>query len=119
MKLTITEIAGRGEEQRERIVLKANEDVDIGDFAIFMARKSSEGTKVRGGNILHCYWFEDKGIKKGSTVVLYTKSGKKSEKENPSGTTSYFYYWGLDAPKWTNSVSPVLVHTANWQIFKE
>jgi hypothetical protein len=119
MKLRITEIADRGDAQRERIVMKADEDIDIGDFAIFMARRSSKDGKVRSGNIPHCFWFEDKEIKAGSTVVLYTKAGTRSEKENSSGKVSYFFYWGLDAPRWTEIVRPVLVQTPSWAIFKD
>ena len=117
MKLQITEIVDRGDAERERLVMKAKDDVDIGDFAIFMARSSKEG-KARSGNVPHCYWFEDKEIKTGATVVLYTKAGKRSEKENPSGNTSYFFYWGLEAPAWTESTRPVLVYAPDWKIFR-
>ena len=117
MKLSILSIQDAGNIERERIVIKANEDVDIGDFAIFAARKSSKGG-VAGGTVPFAYWLPDKTIKAKDLVVLYTKSGVRSEKGDSLGNTSYFYYWGYTKPKWTNDVIPVLVRTAMWETLK-
>lgn len=111
MKLQVVNVRDRGDASRERIVLKAGEEVDIGDFLILKARRSKEG--VQSGDVPRAFWFEDKIVPKGALVVLYTKAGASSEKKNDSGI-SYFYYWGLESPIWTNSVMPVLIHSNEW-----
>jgi hypothetical protein len=118
MKLAIRHIQDAGDIARERIVLQAKEDVDIGDFAVFAAKKYSKGGAA-GGNVPYAYWLPDKHVKAGDFVVLYTKAGTTSEKIGDTGKTSYFYYWGYTKPKWTSDVTPVLVLTSMWETLKE
>ena len=115
MTLRITKIEDAGDLDRERLVLRASDDVDIGDFIVLIARATGE-EKVRSGDIARAYWFEDKRIKKGDLVVLYSKSGTRREKENASGTTSHFYYWGRETACWNERVRVVLAHAPSWQI---
>jgi hypothetical protein len=108
MSLVISSVANAGEVDRERVVMKASADIDIGKYALFCCKRSGE-TSVNDGAIPAAYWFADKTVKAGDFVVLYTKSGKRSEKSNNSGGNSYFFYWGKSAPIWTDDKRAVLL----------
>lgn len=112
MKLRISSISERGNLEGERIALKANSDGDAGRYAVF--KGITKPTGVASGNIANVYWFMDKQFKAGDFIVLYSKEGRRSEKKNDDGTTSYFFYWGLSLPIWTAGATPVLVETATW-----
>ncbi|HEY5073414.1 MAG TPA: hypothetical protein VII34_01875 [Pyrinomonadaceae bacterium] len=109
MKLALKMIYGVGDLERERIVLTALDNCDIGTSAIFVARRGTTSQTVEGGSIPHCFWWPDKRVKEGDLIVLYTKTGAPSVKENPSGLTSHFFYWDLNEPVWKPDKVAVLV----------
>lgn len=81
---------------------------------VLLALKSPK-KKPFSGSVPHCYWFTDLKIKSGDTVVLYTKVGKRSEKKNDNGSTSYFFYWELDKPTLQDDrFIPVLIKGEWW-----
>jgi hypothetical protein len=117
MNLELRGIENVGDIGRERVVLRATGDADIGKFAIFKCRKTSNGGAA-SGHVPAAYWFPDKLIKSGDWVVLYTKQGTSSEKSNEPGTQkTYFYYWGFSEPQWKTDVA-ALVSTPNWTFSK-
>jgi len=112
MNLELRGVENVGDLERERVVLRATSDnADIGKFAIFKCRPTSDGG-VASGHIVSAFWFPDRKIKKGDFVVLYTKEGTSSEKSG-TNSTSYFYYWGWKEPQWKNYIA-ALVGTSNW-----
>lgn len=114
MALRIEGIRQPGDLSRERIVLRADSDTDIGRYLILSARASNG--KTLAGRIPNCYWFPDREIKAGDFVVLYSKAGTRNVKENDSGNASYFFYWGLDETLWDDdALSPVLMRVAIWR----
>jgi hypothetical protein len=108
-------IVDAGNLEKERVVLTAVTDDDVGQYAVFCCEATEDG-KIYSGDIPKVYWFPSQKMKKGDLVVLYTKEGVDSEKKNKSGTTSTFYYWQLDRPLWQPGFRPVLVHTSNWTV---
>jgi hypothetical protein len=115
MSLTYVRIEGIGDHGRERVVMRAIADVQIGGYAVFRCWSSTDKT-IRSGPVLNAYWFEDKHIKKDDWVVLYTKTGRRSEKTE-NGVTSYFYYWGISSPLWvTVGTAVALVDTPRWTV---
>ena len=118
MMLKVRSIANRGEYPKERIVMRAIVDVDVGDFAVFRAVHLGEGRV--SSQVVDIFWFPDKRIKKNDLVVLYTKKGIASDRVMKSGRMSHFYYWGSDAVLWAKSDhAPVLVYTSDWEVFSE
>ena len=117
MNLDITQIIAASELENERVVLQASADKNIGRALLLKARKTNDGG-VSGGRIDSAYWIPDKQVKAKDLVVIYTKSGTKSEKQNPDGTTSHFFYWGFSAPAWSAQTVPVIVDTGTWKRFK-
>lgn len=113
MKLEIKYIKDRGTTD-ERVVLVANEDCDIGKYFVFTTKKNAE--KIVYSNLKQPYWFPDKVVKKGDLVILYTKSGTSSFKENEGGNTSHFYYRGIATPVLTDNHFALVVEANTWKI---
>lgn len=115
MRLEITSIADTGDVSKERIVMKAVTDLDVGDFAVFKSSVGSTGQEPTAGRKA-AYWFPDENVVTGDLVVLYTKRGSRSTKRLDSGGTVYFFYWGKDESQWGDSQSGVvLLEVADWQ----
>ena len=114
MTLFLRSIADAGEYGKERLVMKASEDLDIGDYVLLQVGTVRQGvisTKTR-----HSFWFPYKKILKDDLVVLYTKQGASSEKDLDGGNTTHFYYWGLKDAIWTDSkLNAVLLHAPSWK----
>jgi hypothetical protein len=108
MSFDITSIADAGDIDRERVVIKATTDGDIGRFAIFCAKRSSTGVAL-SGNVPKTFWFTDQKVKAGDFIVLYTKAGTRSSKTSDSGSTSYFFYWGWKTAIWDEKSKAALI----------
>jgi len=115
MIFEIRRIADPGDLDDERVVLKALGPGELGDFALFAARRSQDPGKVLSGRIRSAYWFPNRQLKTGDLAVLYTKSGRQSEKKLEGGSKTYFFYWGLEEPIWGDEhYKPVLVEVSDW-----
>ena len=88
---------------------------DIGDFVLIQAGYF-DGSVTNG--VYETYWFPDKEVAAGDYIVLYTKSGKMSDKTFRD-VHSHFFYWGLKAPIWNRpNKCPVLMYAPDWESFK-
>lgn len=112
----ISSFADAGDLNKERVVLKATEDIDIGRFILLRSKMSDNGHPISGSK--DAYWFPDKTVNRGDLIVVYTKAGTSSTKSLNSGGTAHFYYWHrktafwgpgsgnvavlLEAPVWTS-----------------
>lgn len=112
MKLELRSIQDRGIADKERIVMKALSNLDVGQFAVIEAGFSNGGVNTSTGD---CYWFPDKVVEEGDWVVLYTKPGEDKEKIQKSGATAHFFYWGKNSPKWrVQTRAPVILQVDSW-----
>ena len=115
MTMRITSIKDRGDIDKERIVMSVEKEVDVGSFLMLQTgvRNDSPTTGVR-----KTFWFSDQTASKGDLVVLYSKKGAKKQKQNPSGITTHFFYWGESASLWSGiDRAAVLVEADSWQGF--
>ena len=112
MTLRFIRIQNPGDLEKERAVLRASTEIDIGRYTLFSCY--AEENIPLSGPILKGFWFEDKIIKSGDLVVVYSKNGSAGEKVGRTGATSYFYYWESDEPIWTSGTIPVLLLSAGW-----
>lgn len=113
MKLKIQSIADKGNFEKERLVLKAVADCDVGDYLILRAgfRDGSVTTGVH-----NTFWFPDEDVEAGDLVVVYSKSGRQNTKQLKNGKTSHFFYWARDSALWgTTSKAPVLMYSPEWE----
>ena len=97
----------------ERIVIDITFDTDIGEYLVLDTTYTNQGSisnKVR-----HPFWFPDQKVKTGDVVVLYTRKGTKSSIKNANGSTSYFFFWGLDSNVWNNDGDcAIILHIDQW-----
>jgi len=113
MKLRISSFADAGQQNKERLIIRAESDVDVGDYLVMCSAISPTGTASAGRKL--AYWFPDKEIKSGDLVILYSKRGTESEKKLESGATAYFFYWGLENTVWAGGNGAVLLLTEEWK----
>ena len=113
MNVEIRAIRNAGKLADERLVLKVLRGCDIGRYLTFDSTYTKDG-KV-SNLVRHPYWFPDKDVKAGDTVVLYTKDGRQSEKTNEDGSTSHFFYRRLDRTIWNQSGDcAVVLEVSTW-----
>lgn len=97
---TIAEISLKGVEDRgvpnaERIVLQANEDVNLGAYGLMVGIRSG----VQGyafparDNLL---WFGDAVVRKSDWIIVYTRPGRASDRVVYGTQRAYFLYWGRE-----------------------
>lgn len=96
MNIEVIDIKDRGNRQKERLVIRAITNLDIGYYIVFQTRKTGENSF--SGNPDKIFWFPDKEIHEGDLIVLYSKDGKESTRKNKSGNTTHFFYWGEEPP---------------------
>ncbi|MGA2894653.1 MAG: hypothetical protein ABSE22_17445 [Xanthobacteraceae bacterium] len=113
MILEFGRIIEAGNYEKERVVIRVPSDEDLGFYAVFQCKADDDAVPY-AGNTEHVYWFPSRSLKGGDLVILYSKNGTAGEKKNDSGSTSYFFYWGLPEPVWTTGKLPVLVNTTEW-----
>lgn len=113
MNIEIVEIKDRGNKSKERLVLKAKSNIDIGYYIVFLTQKT--GADSFASTPESTYWFPDRKVQEGDLIVLYTKTGKDSSTLNKSGSTSYFFYWGLNSPAFKEEKKmPVVIEAKGW-----
>ncbi len=113
MNIELKYIKDRGNKVKERIVLKAKTDLDIGYYMVFLTKKTGE--ESFSSDPEKVFWFPDKEVKEGDLIVLYTKPGEKSIKENKSGNSTHFYYWALDTPAFGDKKKvAVIIEAKGW-----
>lgn len=114
MNIQIRNIVDKNNISKERVILKALANIDIGRFGIFRTGKNDRGITSK---VYDTYWFPDKNIKAGDLVVLYTKSGISSETSNEDGSTYHFFYLGQTSAFWQDDVACVLISIPEWQVY--
>lgn len=95
MALRPKSIGDKGRLSDERIGFNVFSPTNTKQYLVFSTRKTDNGFYNRSKNV---FWFPPREVAAGDTVVLYTKCGRDSAKKNADGSTTYFYYWGLDEP---------------------
>lgn len=114
MKLKIIEIIDRGVADKERLWLKVLQETDMTYYIVFDTSYISANSISNFSR--HTYWFGSKTVKSGDTIVLYTKEGTPSSKQNADGTTTHFFYWGLDKAIWNKKGDcAVLFEVSSWE----
>jgi hypothetical protein len=115
MNVEIKYIADAGVEAKERLVLSVLREDDIGNYVVFDTTLTGQGQV--SNRMRHSYWFPDKKVRSGDLVVLYTKTGTSSEKQNTDGSTTHFFYMNIDRTVWnTDGDCAVLLHVDNWKV---
>jgi hypothetical protein len=97
MDLKVLYVKDAGNKNKERIVIKAKDNCNIGIYILFDT--TYDGNYI-SDKVRHSFWLPDKKVKSGDKIIIYTKQGEEKYKENNNGNNSYFFYWGLDTTVW-------------------
>ena len=117
MKVEIIKIIDRGLANMERLHLRVMADVDLVYFMVV------DGIYLNpneiSSEVKNTHWFIPKKVKAGDYIVLYTCKGKPSTTKNNDGSTTHFFYWGLDKTLWNKPTDCAIVFELNnWQTSK-
>ena len=115
MQLELKSFANAGVIDKERLVIRVLEDVNIGSYVVLRSKKSDKGKPVSGTK--DAYWFPDVEVKKGDLIVLYTKRGTSSKKPLAIGEgMAHFYYWSKTSTFWgeDKNNTAVLICAESW-----
>lgn len=114
MNLQIIEVKDSGILSAERLLLRAREDADVGEYMVGSTVYQGEGQV--SSRLRHVLWLPDRDVSAGDLVVVYTKDGTDKSRENESGNRTHFLYWGLSSPIWRKGGgASVLFHIDEWQ----
>lgn len=93
MLLQISNIIDAGVGAKERIMIKALDNLDIGKHLVLHSVELAPGRlSAKPTNI---FWLPDQEVKLGDYILVYTGFGEKRNFINQAGSTTYVYYWGL------------------------
>ena len=116
MRIAIQSIADKGDDQKERLLLKVLAVADIGDYILIQTGFQADGVTI---DTHHTYWFPYKKVEAGDFVVLYTRKGHENQRKLENGKKVHFFYWGISKSIWsTKDRAPVLLYAPKWD-FKE
>lgn len=114
MKIKVRGIRDPGLIGKERVVIDALEDGDIGSQILASTRRTPGGVSSK---IFSPFWIPDATVKKGDVIVVYTKAGEKNSRENADKSNSYFFYIGSNEPLYTDSeVTAVVFSVERWKV---
>lgn len=117
MNLRLSAIDDRGDLFNERIGIEVINSCQIKRYILFQTTFSEKGFYNRSQN---SYWFTPLDVNKGDRIIVYTKIGVDAIKTNNDGTTSYFFYWGLNESLFINDNKiAVLVQVNTWVTSEE
>ena len=115
MNLEIESFADAGNLSKERIVLRAKTDLDVGEYALLRSGVGPDDAVPLSGRKI-AFWFPDEMLKANDLVILYSKKGTTGSKKLEGGRTAYFFYWGRDSVLWADRLyGAVLLEVATWQ----
>lgn len=116
MKIAIRGVVEPGNLEKERLVLRAEVDTDVGRFLVARNAYVAEGSV--SDEIKNAFWLPDQSVEAGNLVVLYTKSGENRIRVNKDESKTHFLYLGLEQPIWSSDDATVLIEIATWQMKK-
>ena len=99
-------------QKRKESFFKVNQPTNLGGYVI--AESVLVGENAISSEIKNSYWLPDQELKIGDLVVLYTKKGEKRSVLNKDGSTTYFYYWGLNNPLFSEEKTCVVLFETSW-----
>lgn len=107
-ELTIIGVFDRGVPDRERIILKVNDLIDIGQFGILLGIRQQAGVATPLKD--NFFWFGDGLVDSGDWIFVYSGAGTVLTDELPGSKNKiYSLHWGRDKTIFNNAeVAPML-----------
>lgn len=114
MKLEIIDIKDSGNLEKERTIFKVIQPANLGAYMVAQSVEVAEN--AFSSSVEHVFWLPDQELQADDLVVLYTKKGEKGSAINTDGSTTYFYYWGLDQALSSKDKACVVIFEATWKV---
>ncbi|MBZ9870500.1 hypothetical protein LB542_06475 [Mesorhizobium sp. BR1-1-9] len=113
MNLKLRSITEPGNLHLERLTLKAEVALNIGDFVVAQTGWAGEQPSIQ---IFHAIWFPYEEVKAGDLIIIYTRQGNPSKKLLKTGNnTAHFFYWDLNKTIWdANFRGAVVMNAPEW-----
>jgi len=112
--IKIVSFGDKGSLQDERVGFQVTAGCDLKNFIVFKTHVTGNGFYNKSND---AYWFYPTAVEAGDRVVLYSKAGTDSIQKNDAGTTTYFRYWGLELPIFTDDEKVVvLLNAKSWSL---
>ena len=107
-ELVVVGVYDRGKPNLERIILRANELINVGQFGLMLGIGQQEGAAIPIRDNL--YWFGDGYVTTGDWVFVYTGPGENRIDDVPGSTEKiYSLHWGRPQTILTHSgIVPIL-----------
>jgi hypothetical protein len=113
LELSLVGVANAGTPNRERILLRPTEKVNLAQFGILLGLRAESGlvTPIRDS----FFWFGEIEVEPPSWIGVYTGSGTFKQEPLPgSNQMGYWFYWGrnvtaFDLPR----IVPVVFRMSN------
>jgi len=110
MNIEINGVIGDDHIDTERLIFKVKQDDNLSDYVVVDSQSTMFGRVPKKDR--HIFWFPNREVKKGDTVILYTKRGKPGFMDKDE--TRHVFYWNLDNGIWTSkNDSAILLHISN------
>jgi hypothetical protein len=115
-KLRLLRFKQPGIYKEERVILKAETDLELGNFIFCRStRGKADKTSSVSALVADVNWLPDRKIKAGDFILLYTCVGSDRTFQNKNGTVSHVLYLDIDEAIWTDGEkAAVLFELANW-----
>lgn len=114
MEIILKSIGDKGDLNNERIGFTVVTSCELKYFLVIRTKKTDGGFQNKGTDY---FWFLPQQVKENDKIVLYSKKGQNSVKDNLDGTKTYFFYWGLNSPVFKSSDDiVVLANIKNWKL---
>ncbi len=92
-EFTLIGVAKRGVPNEERLVLRPNERINLGQFGVLVARLQEDGSAVPLLNAF--FWFGDIAVEPPSWIYVYTGPGTFSQSRiSATKQPAYAFHWG-------------------------
>lgn len=113
MKLKLRSIISAGKLSQERLTLRAETDLELGDFIVAQNGFIEDSPTTV---LMHSFWFPYVEVERGDLVILYTKEGESRTKSLSTGKTAHFFYLGLSNSIWDDANNAaVVLHAPTWE----
>ena len=118
-ELSIVGVFDRGAANNERIVIRANNQTDMGQFGLVLGIRTENNAAAP---INDCFfWFGNGFVQPGDLIFVYTGPGSPVTSSLPDGRTkTYSMHWGRETTVLQNlEVVPMLLRTDAVNVFED
>jgi hypothetical protein len=115
MNISIDKFKEAGNYDKERVLLKVDEDTALGNFMVARTKRagSSDASEIDANVVQDVYWFPEQDVKSGDFIVVYTCQGVDRSFANRTGTNTHIFHLGKDSPIWNENADSVLLLEVN------